>query len=35
MFSRAFTKLVGMSPAGWRDTAAEIANKELDARERG
>jgi AraC-like DNA-binding protein len=34
-FSRAFKKLVGMSPAGWRDTAAGIANKELDARGRG
>lgn len=34
-FSRAFKKLVGMSPADWRDTAAGIANKELDARGRG
>jgi AraC-like DNA-binding protein len=34
-FSRTFKKLVGMSPAGWRDTAVGIANKELDARGRG
>ena len=33
-FSRAFKKLVGVSPAGWRDTAAGIAKRELDARGR-
>jgi transcriptional regulator GlxA family with amidase domain len=34
-FSRAFKELVGMLPAGWRDTAVGIANEELDARGRG
>ena len=34
-FRRAFKELVGMLPAGWRDTAVGIANEELDARGRG
>lgn len=29
-FIRAFKKLVGVSPAGWQDTAVGIASRELD-----
>ena len=29
-FRRAFEKLVGVSPAGWQDTALGIASGELD-----